>query len=43
MLDSVSHTRHVVGIAEAANVDVHGGTGLVRVRVVDQQRLEVVR
>jgi len=43
MLDSVSHTGHVVGIAETANVDVHGGAGLVRVRVVDQQRFEVVR
>lgn len=37
------YAGHVLGIAETANVDVHGGTGFVCGRIVYQQNLELVR
>ena len=38
----MSHARHVLGIAEAANIDVDRGTGFVSVWVMNQQGLELV-
>lgn len=42
MLYSMRHTRHIPFITEIANIDVHGRTGLVSLRIVNQQRLELV-
>lgn len=42
MLDGVRHAGHAILIAEVANVDIESGASLVRLRVVNQQRLEVV-
>ncbi len=42
MLDSVSHSWHVVGIAKAANIDIDRCTGLVCFRVMDEESLELV-
>lgn len=43
MFDGVGHPWHVVLIAEAPNIDIHGSAGLVRLWVVDYQSLELVR
>jgi hypothetical protein len=42
MLDSMGKARHVLLIAEIANVHVEGSTGLVCVRVMNQQSLELI-
>lgn len=42
MLNRVCHARHSILIAEVAHIDVKSGTGLVRLRVVNQQSLELV-
>lgn len=42
MFDGVGHARHAVLIAEAADVDVQGCTGLVRVRIVNEEGLEAI-
>lgn len=38
----MSHTRHVIVIAEAADLDVHRRAGFVGARVVHQQGFEPV-
>jgi hypothetical protein len=43
VLHGVRYARHVLGVAEAPHVDVHGRAGLVRGGIVDQQHLELVR
>lgn len=42
MFHSVGHAGHVVFVAEVADIDVEGGTGLVRLGIVDKQGLELV-
>jgi len=42
MLDSVSHSWHVVGIAKAADIDIDRCTGLVCFRVMHEKSLELV-
>ena len=42
MLDGMGKPRHVLFIAEIANVHVEGSTGLVRVRVMNQQSFKLV-
>ena len=36
MFDGMSHSRHVVFITEASDIDIHGSTGLVCLGVMDQ-------
>jgi hypothetical protein len=43
MFNCVRHTWHVRLIAEVAHIDIHGSTCLIRVRIVHQQRLQLVR
>lgn len=43
MLDSMSHARHIILIAESSNIDIHGGARFVRRWVMHQQCLELVR
>ena len=43
MFDSMSHSRHVILITEAPDIDVHSSAGLVCLGVVDQKNLELVR
>jgi hypothetical protein len=43
MLYCMSHSWHVIFIGEVANIDVHRRTGLIGVRVMDQESLELVR
>lgn len=42
MFDGMRHPGHVVLVAEAPDIHIHRRTGLVRFRVVDQKRLELV-
>lgn len=42
MLYSVSHAGHAILIAKVANIDIEGGTGLVRLRIMNQESLEVI-
>lgn len=42
MLDSVSHSWHVVGIAEAADIDIDRCTSFVCFRVMNEESLELV-
>ena len=37
------HARHIVVVAEAADIDVQRGADLVRVRIVDEQHLQLIR
>lgn len=37
MLNCVCHARHAIFIAEVANIDIYGSTGLVRLRIVNKQ------
>lgn len=43
MLNGMSHSGHVVFIAEASDIDIHSSTGLVGFGVVDYQGLKLVR
>lgn len=43
MFHGVRHAGHVVGVAEAAHVHVHGSADFVRVRIMDEQGLQLVR
>lgn len=42
MFDGVGHSGHLVLVAETSDIDIHSGTCLVRPRVVDDERLELV-
>ena len=37
------HSRRVFGITEVPYIDIHGGTGLVGVGIVNEQHLELIR
>jgi len=43
MLYSVSHSGHVLFVAEVAHIDIHGRAGLVRFRIVNQEHLQLIR
>jgi hypothetical protein len=43
MFNSMSHSRHVILVTEAPDIDVHRSAGLVRLGVMDQKNLELVR
>ncbi len=43
MFDGMCHPRHLILVAEAPNIDIHGGAGLVCLRVVNYQGLELIR
>jgi hypothetical protein len=43
MLDSMSHARHILLITESSDIDVHRGARFVRLWVMYQQYLELVR
>ena len=42
MFYRVRGPRHVIGIAEAPHVDVHGGGGFVRIGIMDQKNLQLI-
>lgn len=42
MLYSMSHPRGVLWIAEVSHVDIHGRTGLVGFRIVNEEDLKLV-
>lgn len=42
MLDCMCHTRHILRVAEAADVDVHGCSGLVCLGIMDEQCFQVI-
>ena len=43
MLYRMGHSWHIVGIAEASNIDVDGCAGFICVRIVNKKSLELVR
>lgn len=43
MFNRMSHSWHVVLVAEAPDIDVHRSASLVRLGVMDQQDLELIR
>ena len=43
MFDGMCHPRHLILVAEAPNIDIHGGAGLVRLGVMNYQGLELIR
>ena len=43
MFDGMCHPRHLILVAEAPNIDIHGGAGLVCLGVMDYQGLELIR
>lgn len=42
MFNGMGHSRHISLVAEVAHVDIHARTGLVCLRIVDEQCLELV-
>jgi hypothetical protein len=42
VLDGMSHTGHIILVAEASYIDVYGGTGLICLGIVNQEGLQVV-
>lgn len=42
MFYGVGHTGHSSLIAEVADIDIQGGTGLVGIRVMDEKSLELI-
>ena len=42
VLDSVSHARHGLLVAEIANVDIQGSTGFICLRVMNEQSLKLI-
>lgn len=42
MLYSVCHTWHITLITEVAHIHVHRRTGFISLRIVNQQRLELI-
>jgi hypothetical protein len=42
MFHGMGHAGHPVLIAEVANVDIEGGTGLVCLGIMDQESLEAI-
>ena len=42
MFDGVRHARHLILIAEAPHIDIHGRTGLVCLGVMDYESFKLV-
>ena len=42
MLYRMRHARQIVRIAEATDIDVHGGRSLVGIRVMDEKCFELI-
>lgn len=43
MLYGVSHTRHIICIAKASNIDVDSRSSFIRIRIMDEKGFKLVR
>jgi hypothetical protein len=42
MFDRMGHTRDIRLVTEISNINVKSCAGLVRIRIIDQKRLELI-
>jgi hypothetical protein len=42
MLDGVGHSRHIILVAKAPNIDIHGGTGLVCLGIMNYEGFQLI-
>ena len=43
MFHSMRHATHVFLVTEIAHIDIHSRTGLIRLRIVNQKNLQLIR